>query len=55
MEFDIDIHTGLNGKITIEDYSQEYMELNIYNPLFRYLTVENSPLQVQIDLRKILI
>ena len=24
MEFDIDIHTGLNGKITIEDYSQEY-------------------------------
>ena len=38
-----------------EDYSQEFMELNIYNPLFRYLTVENSPLQVQIDLRKILI
>lgn len=24
MEFDIDIHTGLNGKITVEDYSQEY-------------------------------
>ena len=24
MEFDIDIHTGLNGKIIIEDYSQEY-------------------------------
>jgi hypothetical protein len=24
MEFDIDIHTGLNGNITIEDYSQEY-------------------------------
>lgn len=24
MEFDIDIHTGLNGKITIEDYSYEY-------------------------------
>ena len=24
MEFDIDIHTGLNGKITIEDYSNEY-------------------------------
>lgn len=24
MEFDIDIHTGLNGKVTIEDYSQEY-------------------------------
>ena len=24
MEFDIDIHTGLNGAITIEDYSQEY-------------------------------
>jgi hypothetical protein len=24
MEFDIDIHTGLNGKITIEDYSHEY-------------------------------
>jgi hypothetical protein len=24
MEFDIDIHTGLNGKITIEDYSREY-------------------------------
>lgn len=24
MDFDIDIHTGLNGNITIEDYSQEY-------------------------------
>lgn len=24
MEFDIDIHTGLNGKIIIEDYSLEY-------------------------------
>ena len=24
MEFDIDIHTGLNGNITIEDYSYEY-------------------------------
>jgi len=24
MEFDIDIHTGLNGNITIEDYSNEY-------------------------------
>lgn len=24
MEFDIDIHTGLNGKVTIEDYSYEY-------------------------------
>ena len=24
MEFDINIHTGLNGKIIIEDYSQEY-------------------------------
>lgn len=38
-----------------EDYCQEQMELNIYNPLFRYLTVENSPQQVQIDLTKILI
>ena len=26
MEFDIDIHTGLNGKITIEDYSREYSQ-----------------------------
>ena len=26
MEFDIDIHTGLNGKITVEDYSQEYKQ-----------------------------
>ena len=26
MEFDIDIHTGLNGKITVEDYSQEYAQ-----------------------------
>lgn len=26
MEFDIDIHTGLNGKITIEDYSLEYAQ-----------------------------
>ena len=24
MEFSIDVHTGLNGKITIEDYSREY-------------------------------
>ena len=24
MEFSIDIHTGINGNITIEDYSQEY-------------------------------
>lgn len=35
--------------------SQESMKLNTYNPLFRYLTVENSPQQVQIDLTKILI
>ena len=26
MEFDVDIHTGLNGKITIEDYSKEYSQ-----------------------------
>ena len=26
MEFDIDIHTGLNGKITIEDYSKDYSQ-----------------------------
>lgn len=26
MEFDIDIHTGLNGKITLEDYSREYAQ-----------------------------
>jgi hypothetical protein len=26
MEFDIDIHTGLNGKITIKDYSREYSQ-----------------------------
>lgn len=26
MEFDIDIHTGLNGKITVEDYSKEYAQ-----------------------------
>ena len=26
MEFDIDIHTGLNGNITIEDYSREYSQ-----------------------------
>lgn len=26
MEFDIDIHTGLNGSIIIEDYSQEYAQ-----------------------------
>lgn len=26
MEFDIDIHTGLNGEITIEDYSKEYSQ-----------------------------
>ena len=26
MEFDIDIHTGLNGNITIEDYSKDYAQ-----------------------------
>lgn len=26
MEFDIDIHTGVNGNITIEDYSQQYAQ-----------------------------
>ena len=26
MEFDIDIHTGVNGNITIEDYSYEYAQ-----------------------------
>ena len=26
MEFDIDIHTGLHGEITIEDYSKEYSQ-----------------------------
>ena len=26
MEFDIDIHTGLNGSITIEDYSRDYSQ-----------------------------
>ena len=26
MEFDIDIHTGLNGKITVEDYSKDYSQ-----------------------------
>jgi hypothetical protein len=24
MEFNIDVHTNLNGEITIEDYSKEY-------------------------------
>mgnify|MGYP006988417270 CR=1 FL=1 len=26
MEFDIDIHTGLNGNIVLEDYSLEYSQ-----------------------------
>ena len=26
MEFSIDVHTGLNGKIIIEDYSREYYQ-----------------------------
>ena len=26
MEFDIDIHTGLNGNITVEDYSKDYAQ-----------------------------
>lgn len=43
-----------NCMAKLEYDSQESMKLNTYNPLFRYLTVENSPQQVQIDLRKIL-
>jgi hypothetical protein len=26
MEFDINVQTGLNGKVTIEDYSREYSQ-----------------------------
>jgi hypothetical protein len=50
MEFDIDIHTGLNGKITIEDYSQEYdqyfPEDQIIQEYGRYKYSESKTLNV---------
>ena len=50
MEFDIDIHTGLNGKITIEDYSQEYdqyfPENQIIQEYGRYKYSESKTLNV---------
>ena len=50
MEFDIDIHTGLNGKITLEDYSQEYdqyfPENQIVQEYGRYKYSESKTLNV---------
>ena len=50
MEFDIDIHTGLNGKITVEDYSQEYdqyfPENQITQEYGRYKYSESKTLNV---------
>lgn len=50
MEFDIDIHTGLNGKITIEDYSLEYdqyfPEEQIIQEYGRYKYSESKTLNI---------
>lgn len=50
MEFNIDIHTGLNGHITIEDYSQEYdqyfPEDQIVQEYGRYKYSESKTLNV---------
>lgn len=50
MEFDIDIHTGLDGKITIEDYSQEYNQYfpedQIIQEYGRYKYSESKTLNV---------
>ena len=50
MEFDIDIHTGLNGKITIEDYSREYSQYfpedQIVQEYGRYKYSESKTLNV---------
>ena len=50
MEFDIDIHTGLNGNITIEDYSYEYdqyfPENQIIQEYGRYKYSESKTLNV---------
>lgn len=50
MEFDIDIHTGLNGKITIEDYSREYSqyfpENQIVQEYGRYKYSESKTLNI---------
>lgn len=54
MEFDIDIHTGLNGKITIEDYSQEYdqyfPEEQIIQEYGRYKYSESKTLNVVVKI-----
>ena len=50
MEFDIDIHTGLNGKITIVDYSREYSQYfpedQIVQEYGRYKYSESKTLNV---------
>lgn len=50
MEFDIDIHTGINGNITIEDYSYEYdqyfPESQIIQEYGRYKYSESKTLNV---------
>lgn len=59
MEFDIDIHTGLNGNITIEDYSKEYNQYFPENQIIqeygRYKYSECKTLNVimKIDSNKI--
>ena len=50
MEFDIDIHPGLNGNITIEDFSYEYdqyfPENQIIQEYGRYKYSESKTLNV---------
>ena len=50
MEFDIDIHTGLNGKITLKDYSREYSQYfpedQIVQEAGRYKYSESKTLNV---------
>lgn len=50
MEFDIDIHTGLNGKVIVEDYSREYAQYfpedQIIQQAGRYKYSESKTLNV---------
>ena len=50
MEFDIDIHTGLNGKVIVEDYSREYAQYfpedQIIQEAGRYKYSESKTLNV---------
>lgn len=58
MEFDIDIHTGLNGNITIEDYSKEYSQyfpenqINQEKGRYKYSECKTLNVVVKVDSKK---